>query len=110
MNLVFRALSGQSNLFPIINGGVLMVDVQGLRHMNRHLKLLTSAILAALVFCLSDCPHSRRLLKTINASATLAYNLKGLNHNVAVQRAYIADKYLYVTRGRRKLLSFKIAH
>ena len=49
MNLVFRALSGQSNLFPIINGGVLMVDVQGLRHMNRHLKLLTSAILASRV-------------------------------------------------------------
>ncbi|WP_397334306.1 hypothetical protein [Paenibacillus glycanilyticus] len=36
--------------------------------------------------------------KTVNASATLAYNLKGLNHNLAVQKAYIASKYLYVTQ------------
>ncbi len=36
--------------------------------------------------------------RTVNASAKLAYNLKGLNHNLAVQKAYVADKYLYVTQ------------
>ncbi|WP_434006901.1 hypothetical protein [Paenibacillus konkukensis] len=36
--------------------------------------------------------------KTVNASATLAYNLKGLKHNLAVQKAYIASTYLYVTQ------------
>jgi hypothetical protein len=35
---------------------------------------------------------------TINASATLAYNLKGLQHNSAVQKAYIASTYVYVTQ------------
>lgn len=36
--------------------------------------------------------------KTVNASAKLAYNLKGLKHNVAVQKSYIGDKYIYVTQ------------
>ncbi|WP_404823828.1 hypothetical protein [Paenibacillus rhizovicinus] len=36
--------------------------------------------------------------RTANASATLAYNLKGLKHNAAVQKAYIASKYVYVTQ------------
>ena len=36
--------------------------------------------------------------KTVNASATLAYNIKGLNHNLAIQKAYIASTYVYVTQ------------
>jgi hypothetical protein len=36
--------------------------------------------------------------RTVNASATLAYNLKGLRHNIAVQKAYIGSTYVYVTQ------------
>nr|WP_214626981.1 helveticin J family class III bacteriocin [Paenibacillus agaridevorans] len=36
--------------------------------------------------------------KTVNASATLAYNILGLNHNKVVQKAYIGSTYLYVTQ------------
>jgi hypothetical protein len=37
-------------------------------------------------------------LKVVNAGASLAYNLKGLKHNVVVQKAYIASSYIYVTQ------------
>ncbi|MCX6950954.1 MAG: helveticin J family class III bacteriocin [Verrucomicrobia bacterium] len=36
--------------------------------------------------------------KTVNASATLAYNIKSLNHNLAIQKSYIASSYVYVTQ------------
>lgn len=67
--------------------------------MKRQLKILTSVTLAVLIFGMSGFSvFAATPEKTVNASATLAYNLKGLNHNVAVQKAYIADKYLYVTQ------------
>ncbi|MGE7826769.1 hypothetical protein [Paenibacillus sp. NPDC093718] len=62
-------------------------------------KIFTSVILAFLLFITpvlqADAASPG---KTVNASAKLAYNLKGLKHNVAVQKAYIADKYIYVTQ------------
>jgi hypothetical protein len=36
--------------------------------------------------------------KTVNASATLAYNIRSLNHNLAIQKSYIASSYVYVTQ------------
>ncbi|GIP38285.1 hypothetical protein J31TS4_15650 [Paenibacillus sp. J31TS4] len=62
-------------------------------------KLFTSVLIAFLLFVMSALPvMAATPQKTVNASSTLAYNLKGLNHNVAVQKAYIADKYVYVTQ------------
>lgn len=76
-----------------------MSHVQALRFMHRPIKILTSVVVAILIFGMSVLPaFAATPEKTVNASATLAYNLKGLNHNVAVQKAYIADKYLYVTQ------------
>ncbi|MPY17338.1 phage baseplate protein [Paenibacillus glucanolyticus] len=76
-----------------------MFQAQALRLMRRPMKWMVSAMLAVLVFTVSVMPvFAASPEKTVNASATLAYNLKGLNHNVAVQKAYIADKYLYVTQ------------
>lgn len=69
------------------------------RLMKRKLKLITSVSLAVLIFGMNVLPaFAATPGKTVNASATLAYNLKGLNHNLAVQKAYIASKYLYVTQ------------
>ena len=76
-----------------------MSQIQALSLMNRKLKIVTSVVVAILIFGMSVLPaFAATPEKTVNASATLAYNLKGLNHNVAVQKAYIADKYLYVTQ------------
>lgn len=62
-------------------------------------RLLTSVCLAVLIFGMTVMPvFAATPVKTVNASATLAYNLKGLNHNLAVQKAYIASTYLYVTQ------------
>ncbi|MBM7566287.1 hypothetical protein JOC55_003238 [Paenibacillus sacheonensis] len=67
--------------------------------MNRPLKLLASFGLAMLIFGMTVLPaFAATPGKTVNASATLAYNLKGLHHNLAVQKAYIASTYLYVTQ------------
>ncbi|KOP68552.1 hypothetical protein AMS62_27430 [Bacillus sp. FJAT-18019] len=67
--------------------------------LNQSLRVLTSVSLAILLFGMSGLSaFASSPGKTVNASATLAYNLKGLNHNVAVQKAYIADKYIYVTQ------------
>ncbi|WP_036718535.1 helveticin J family class III bacteriocin [Paenibacillus sp. JCM 10914] len=67
--------------------------------MKRKFKLGASVALALLLFAMSAFPaFAATPQKTVNASATLAYNIKGLKHNVAVQKAYIADKYLYVTQ------------
>ncbi|KRE40568.1 helveticin J family class III bacteriocin [Paenibacillus sp. Soil724D2] len=76
-----------------------MFQVQALSLIKRQLKLLTSVVLAILILGMSVLPvFAATPAKTVNASATLAYNLKGLNHNLAVQKAYIASTYLYVTQ------------
>ncbi|AIQ13201.1 phage baseplate protein [Paenibacillus durus] len=75
-----------------------MSQVQALKF-RRQLKILTSFVVAFLSFGMSVLPvFAAAPESTVNATATLAYNLKGLNHNLAVQKAYIADKYLYVTQ------------
>ncbi|MHA6481743.1 hypothetical protein ACX1C1_07545 [Paenibacillus sp. strain BS8-2] len=59
----------------------------------------TAAMFAFLIFLLPVMPvFAATPQKTVNASATLAYNLKGLQHNVAVQKAYIGSTYIYVTQ------------
>ncbi|MBB6731595.1 helveticin J family class III bacteriocin [Cohnella zeiphila] len=66
---------------------------------NRGVKLFASFVLAAIMFGTVVLPaFAATPGKTVNASATLAYSLKGLHHNLAVQKAYIASKYLYVTQ------------
>ncbi|MDQ0116175.1 helveticin J family class III bacteriocin [Paenibacillus harenae] len=76
-----------------------MIQVQKSSLMKRQLKILTTVVLAILIWGMSVLPaFAATPGKTVNASATLAYNLKGLKHNVAVQKAYIASTYLYVTQ------------
>jgi hypothetical protein len=76
-----------------------MFQVQALRLIKSQLKILTSVFLAVLIFGMSVLPvFAATPEKSVNASAKLAFNLKGLNHNLAVQKAYIASKYLYVTQ------------
>lgn len=76
---------------------MLQVLVSGL--LKRQLKILTSVVLVILIWAISVMPVLAETPgKTINASATLAYNLKGLKHNSAVQKAYIASTYIYVTQ------------
>ncbi|MCZ8518969.1 MULTISPECIES: helveticin J family class III bacteriocin [Paenibacillus] len=76
-----------------------MFKIQALSLIQRRLKLLTSFALAILMLGMSVMPASAAApAKTVNAAATLAFNLKGLKHNVAVQKAYIASKYVYVTQ------------
>lgn len=76
-----------------------MFHVQVLSLVKRRFKAITSVALAIMLFGISVVPaFAASPGKTVNAQATLAYNLKGLKHNVAVQKAYIADKYLYVTQ------------
>lgn len=73
--------------------------VQWLSLGKRQLKLLTSFVLAILISAMPVLPvFAATPERTVNASATLAYNLKGLKHNVAVQKAYIASTYVYVTQ------------
>ncbi|WP_248927094.1 helveticin J family class III bacteriocin [Paenibacillus hamazuiensis] len=78
-----------------------MFQIQSPSLMKRQLKMLASFILAILVSAISVSPVFAAAAtpgKTVNASATLAYNLKGLKYNVAVQKAYIASTYVYVTQ------------
>ncbi|MGG1517061.1 helveticin J family class III bacteriocin [Paenibacillus oryzisoli] len=77
-----------------------MVQIPALRSFRRkQLQWLASVSLALLLFLIAALPAlAATPEKTVNASATLAYNLKGLNHNVAVQKAYIASTYVYVTQ------------
>ncbi|WP_282937217.1 helveticin J family class III bacteriocin [Paenibacillus sp. RC67] len=76
-----------------------MFQVQTLSLIQRQLKLLTTVVLSILISGMSVFPvFAESPQKTVNASATLAYNLKELNHNLAVQKAYIASTYLYVTQ------------
>ncbi|CAN7659735.1 hypothetical protein [Paenibacillus sp. LjRoot56] len=66
---------------------------------KNRLKLLLSIVLSLLISAMYVGPvFAATPQNTLNASATLAYNLKGLNHNVAVQKAYIASTYVYVTQ------------
>lgn len=66
---------------------------------KNRLKLLLSIVLSILISAMYVGPvFAATPQNTLNASATLAYNLKGLNHNVAVQKAYIASTYVYVTQ------------
>ncbi|WP_255298555.1 helveticin J family class III bacteriocin [Brevibacillus dissolubilis] len=65
----------------------------------RHFKMITSFVLAVLMFGMSGLSvDAATPARTVSASATLAYNLLGLKHNVAVQKAYIASTYVYVTQ------------
>ncbi len=76
-----------------------MIQFHALSSIKRQLKTLTSAVWIALISTMFVLPvFAATPENTVNASATLAYNLKGLKHNVAVQKAYIASKYIYVTQ------------
>jgi hypothetical protein len=66
---------------------------------KKQFKLLLSIVLSILISAMYVGPvFAATPQNTLNASATLAYNLKGLNHNFAVQKAYIASTYVYVTQ------------
>lgn len=76
-----------------------MLPIQALSVMKRRVKLLTAVVLSIALWGMSVVPvFAATPQQTKSASATLAYNLKGLNHNVAVQKAYIASTYIYVTQ------------
>jgi hypothetical protein len=76
-----------------------MFQVRALGLIKCQLRLLTFIVFAILISTVPVLPiFAATPAKTVNASATLAYNLKGLNHKLAVQKAYIASKYLYVTQ------------
>ncbi|SFI40087.1 hypothetical protein SAMN02799624_00828 [Paenibacillus sp. UNC496MF] len=62
-------------------------------------KVLASFAIAGLLFGTIASPaFAAAPARTVSASATLAYSLKGLHHNLAVQKAYIASTYVYVTQ------------
>ncbi|WP_409348554.1 hypothetical protein [Paenibacillus phyllosphaerae] len=70
-----------------------------MRLVRKPARVLSSVVLASLMFGMTVLPAiAATPVKTVNASATLAYDLKGLKHNLAVQKAYIASKYVYVTQ------------
>ncbi|MDQ1914209.1 helveticin J family class III bacteriocin [Paenibacillus sp. GD4] len=76
-----------------------MFQVQVLSLIRKKLLPLTMVVVSILLWGMSVLPaFAATPQKTVNASATLAYNLKGLKHNVAVQKAYIASTYVYVTQ------------
>ncbi len=59
---------------------------------------IAALVSTALVLGLSTLASAATPGKTVNASATLAYNIKSLNHNLAIQKSYIASSYVYVTQ------------
>ncbi len=59
---------------------------------------ITFFIFTAIALGLSTLASAATPGKTVNASATLAYNIKSLRHNLAIQKAYIASTYVYVTQ------------
>lgn len=59
---------------------------------------ITLFFFAAIILGLSTFASAATPGKTVNASATLAYNIKSLNHNLAIQKSYIASTYVYVTQ------------
>lgn len=62
------------------------------------LSKLTSFVVTAIALGLSGSASAATPGKTVNASATLAYSVKSLNHNLAIQKSYIASTYVYVTQ------------
>lgn len=56
------------------------------------------SVVAAIALGLSPLATAATPGKTVNASATLAYNIKSLPHNLAIQKSYIASTYVYVTQ------------
>lgn len=76
-----------------------MDHVLPVRRRTRPFLFLVSFMLAVLAYGMTSMPAwAAAPGKTVNASATLAFTLKGLKHNAAVQKAYIATKYVYVTQ------------
>ncbi|MDP9700770.1 hypothetical protein J2T16_003677 [Paenibacillus intestini] len=76
-----------------------MIKKQSLNLAAMKWKTIVAAFLAVMLFMMSVVPAiAASPGKTVNASAKLAYNLKGLKFNRVVQKAYIADKYVYVTQ------------
>lgn len=76
-----------------------MINNQSSNFTKMKWKTIIAAMLAFLLVMMSVTPaQAASPGKTVNASAKLAYNLKGLKFNRAVQKAYIADKYVYVTQ------------
>src|SRR3954454_59547 len=59
---------------------------------------ITSFVFTAVMIALATFAAAATPGKTVNASATLAYNIKSLNHNLAIQKSYIASTYVYVTQ------------
>jgi hypothetical protein len=76
-----------------------MFQVQAASFTKRKFKLITSVALSILLWGMSVLPvFAATPQQTVNASATLAYNILGLIHNKGVQKAYIGSTYLYVTQ------------
>ncbi|WP_051461025.1 helveticin J family class III bacteriocin [Ruminiclostridium josui] len=83
----------------MFNENINVYQTQVSCHKNRLIKRLISVALSVLILAMSVLPiFAASPSKTVNASATLAYNIKGLKHNLAVQKFYIASTYLYVTQ------------
>jgi hypothetical protein len=59
---------------------------------------ITWFVFTAIALGLSTFASAATPGKTVNASATLAYNIKSLRHNLAIQKSYIASSYIYVTQ------------
>lgn len=59
---------------------------------------IAAFVVGALALGLSNSVSAATPAKTVNASATLAYNIKSLPRNLAIQKAYIATTYVYVTQ------------
>lgn len=77
----------------------MMYSFQSMISRNKQFKLCCFVALSILLFGMSSLTaFAASPGKTVNASAKLAYNLKGLHHKLAVQKAYIASKYVYVTQ------------
>jgi hypothetical protein len=57
-------------------------------------------IALVLLFLLASVTSARAATpeRTVSVAASLAFHLKGLQHNVAVQKAYIGTEYVYVTQ------------
>ncbi len=62
------------------------------------LSKLRLLLLGALALALSPVASAATPGQTVNAAATLAYNIKSLPFNRAIQKAYIASSYVYVTQ------------
>ncbi|HUR59498.1 MAG TPA: hypothetical protein VM029_17405, partial [Opitutaceae bacterium] len=62
------------------------------------LSLKTLLVFTAIALGLPTFASAATPGKTVNAAATLAYNIKSLRHNLAIQKSYIASTYVYVTQ------------